>query len=126
MAWMTNQGGQGRWWAGSGLDPVRKITSENDKDYYTDIDPRAYWGQIGQLFSGGNSAFEDFWNRNYDRYMQQYLRDVESGEGQNISFPDWVTGAKGNEISAQFQLQAPQARGIDRRLYDPGRFDTSY
>lgn len=126
MAWMTNAGGQGNWWTGGGNTPIRPLTDPTMGAYYTQDNPMAFWRQAGQMFSGGNSPFESFWNQNFDRYMARFLQDAEKSENKNLTLDQWLTGGMGNEIATQFQLQAPQQRGIDRRLYDPGRFDTSY
>ena len=115
-----------QWWNADPTKPIRALTNENDKKFYTDDDPRAFWKQAGQAVSGGNRQFESFWEQNYDRYMAQYLKDVELGGGQNMFFPDWVTGKIANDVNTQYQLAPAAARGIDSRLYDPGRFDTRY
>lgn len=131
MAWLTNPGGgKTNWWAGNGSDPVRPLGDPTLGAFYTPgqegSNPTAFWRQVGQMFSGGDTNFEDFWNKNYDRYMPRYLQDAEKSQNKNLTFDQWLTGDMGNEIAAQYQLQSPAARGIDRRLYDPGRFDTSY
>ena len=112
---------QPNWWNTSAA-PTRQVGTEY-KPYYTNENPRAYWGQVGQGFGMG-ATFEDFWNRNYDKYQQQFLQWAEGKP--DAQFPDFVTGALGDQVKRDFALQAPQARGIDPRLYDKGRFDTSY
>ena len=118
-------GGGGGWW---NADPSARIRDVGDDmgAYYTQDNPRAFWGQAGQKVAGGNRMFENFWNQNFDRYMQQYLQDAEKSENQNMTLDDWLTGKQAGQINTEFQLQAPQARGVDSRLYDKGRFDTSY
>ena len=124
MWWGGGQGG-GTWnWTANPALQYRAVPNRQAADYYTTSAPRNFWTQAGQAASGGNAAFEDFWGRNFDRYFAQYTAANE--QDKNLLFPDWLNGNVANDINTQFQLQAPGARGIDRRLYDPGRFDTSY
>lgn len=115
------QQSQPNWWTGT--DPIRTV-EEQYKPFYTNEDPRAFWGQVGQQVTGGNDFFRDYWNRNYDKYQQQFLR---ASEGKpDAQFPDWVTGNVAGQVQQGFLLQDARQRGIDSRLYDRGRFDTSY
>lgn len=126
MSWLTNPSGQGNWWNGPLNTPIRPLSDPSLGAYYTQDNPMAFWRQAGQMYSGGNQGFEQFWNQNYDRYMARYLQDAEQSQNKNLTFDQWLTGGVGNEIAQRYALQAPGARGIDKRLYDPGRFDTSY
>jgi hypothetical protein len=114
---------QPNWWTGT--DPIRNVGVPT-KPYYTNQDPRAFWGQIGQQVAGGNSVFENYWNQNFDKYHQQFLQSAEGQENMNNQFPDWVTGNVAGKVQQGFLLQDARQRGIDSRLYDKGRFDTSY
>lgn len=124
MWWGNNVGG-GAWdWAANPAAQYRPVTDRNKADYYSFANPRSFWNQAGQAAGGGSSQFEDFWNSNFDKYLAQFTAANE--KDKNVLFPDWLTGKVATDINNQFQFQTPQARGIDRRLYDAGRFDTSY
>jgi hypothetical protein len=117
----------GQWWTlpgGGGGMPVYNITDPLVKAFYTHDDPQSYWQQVGKVVGGNDLQFQAFWNQMYPSLHAQYLHDAEGNKG--LLFPDWLTGDKAKGIVQQYQIQPQALRGIDSRLSDKGRFDTSY
>ncbi len=111
------------WWSG-GTAPIRPIADRGIGAYYTNDSPRTFWTQVGQEVGGGNMYWTNFWDNYYNQARAQYEKDSEGNI--NLQFPDWVTGQVADKALSAYQLLDPTQRGIDRRKYDPGRFDTGY
>lgn len=115
-------------WGSYGGNPVRPISDQEMKGFYTPGIPgnqyQSYLNQVGQQLGGMSAPWESFWQSHYDDMLAQYYQAAE--QNKNLMLPDWLTGDVAQKFKAMYELQAPQARGIDPRLYDRGRFDTSY
>lgn len=122
----------GQWWTlpngGAGAALIN-IQDPLEKAYYTNSDPQSFYTQAIQQVTGNDLQSRDFLARMFPTIWANYLNAASvyrQQGGGDLLFPDYLTGDVVRQAFQQYQIQAPQARGIDPRLYDAGRFDTSY
>lgn len=89
--------------------------------YYTNNDPAALWWQYAES-QGHGDQFNRYVANNFERYQSRFKQLAENNPSMQLR--DFMTGGLGRQLYNEFNLQAPQARGLDSRLTNPGRFGT--
>jgi hypothetical protein len=112
------------WWQGyAGGDQSYYRTPTDVNKIYYDKDPQAAWWQYAED-TGYGKQFQNYVANNYERYMSRFKALAEANPDMHLT--DFLTKGLGQQIYNEFQLQAPEARGVNARLYDPGRFNAQF